>query len=133
MRFLLALAVAALVFATPLRADDASIQAVIEDQIAAFQRDDLETAFGHASPSIQGKFGDPERFGQMVESGYPMIWRPRGYQMLGTEETPLGPRQTVLFEDTTGAFWEADYLMRLVDGRWRIAGVSLRRAPGVSS
>ncbi|MEL6264840.1 MAG: hypothetical protein AAFR52_04190, partial [Pseudomonadota bacterium] len=32
-----------------------------------------------------------------------------------------------------GTAWEADYTMRLVDGDWRIAGVSLRRLPGISS
>ncbi|MEL6335870.1 MAG: DUF4864 domain-containing protein [Pseudomonadota bacterium] len=130
----LAVALVAVLLAAPLAmADDAAIRAVIEDQIADFQKNDLDGAFSHAAPSIQGKFGSPARFGQMVQSGYPMIWRPKRYEMLGLSETVLGQRQTVLFEDQNGAFWEADYTMRLIDGTWRIAGVTLRRAPGVAS
>jgi hypothetical protein len=118
----------------PARADDGSaIRAVIEDQIAAFQRDDLDAAFAHAAPGIQAKFGDPARFGQMVRQGYPMVWRPARVEMLGLETTPRGPTQSVLFEDGAGTLWQADYYMEEIDGRWRIAGVQIRRLPGVSS
>lgn len=134
-RFLAPLALAALLALPGLpRADEAAdIRGVIADQIAAFQRNDLDAAFAHASPGIQSRFGDPDRFGQMVRQGYPMVWRPSRFEMLALEETPRGPTQTVLFEDAAGHLWEADYIMQQVDGRWRIAGVSLRRLPGVSS
>ncbi|MEM7526748.1 MAG: DUF4864 domain-containing protein [Pseudomonadota bacterium] len=130
------LAVLAIVlFATlPGRADESTaIEAVIADQIDAFQRSDLGTAFSHASPVIQERFGSPSNFGQMVERGYPMIWRPRRWEMGEIVVGPRGPTQTVLFEDGDGTLWEADYLMQEVDGVWRINGVQLRRLPGASS
>ncbi|MEM6490264.1 MAG: DUF4864 domain-containing protein [Pseudomonadota bacterium] len=68
-----------------------------------------------------------------MQQGYPMIWRPERWEMGALNDTPGGPRQTVIFTDRDGVVWEADYLMREVDGTWRIAGVSLRRLPGVSS
>jgi hypothetical protein len=114
-------------------ADAAAIRGVIEDQIDAFRREDLARAYAHASPGIQGKFRDPATFATMVERGYPMIWRPERYEIGPLEDGPRGPVQTVVFVDGAGEVWEADYAMREVDGRWRIAGVTLRRLPGVSS
>lgn len=108
-----------------------SIPAVIEDQLAAFGRNDLDAAFAHASPGIRAMFGEAATFGRMVETGYPMIWRPVQHQMLELVETPAGPVQTVLFEDNAGRLHEAGYLMELVDGTWRIAGVALRQLPGI--
>lgn len=110
-----------------------AIGAVIRDQIAAFQRDDLDAAFAHASPSIQSKFGTAEVFGQMVARGYPMIWRPARYAIGELAEDSRGPVQTVTFVDETGTAYEADYLMERVDGVWRIDGVTLRRLPGTTS
>jgi len=112
---------------------DSAIQAVIEDQLAAFGRDDLSAAFEHASPGIQGIFETPENFGRMVRNGYPMVWRPARWEMLGVRDTGRGPVQTVLFEDRTGTLWEADYLMEEVDGEWRINGVELRKLQAIGS
>lgn len=107
------------------------IRAVIEDQLAAFRRDDLAAAFAHASPGIRAIFGSAETFGMMVETRYPMIWRPARHTMLRLQETAAGLVQTVLFEDRMGRLHEADYLMVQVDGIWRIAGVELRAMPGM--
>ena len=112
---------------------DAAIEAVIADQIAAFQRDDFEAAFGHASPGIRAKFGPPENFGTMVRQGYPMIWRPARVEYGALETRGDSYVKTVVFEDASGMLFEADYRMALVDGAWRIRGVRLRRLPGVSS
>ena len=78
---------------------DDSIQAVIADQIAAFQANDVDRAFTHAAPNIQKIFETPQRFGQMVRQGYPMVWRPARYQWLKIVQTEVGPVQVVLFED----------------------------------
>ena len=86
-----------------------------------------------ASPTIQSKFGTPEGFRYMVETGYPMIWRPARYEMLALAETAAGPVQTVLFQDREGRLYEAAYEMQLIDGVWRINGVRLRALPGVGS
>lgn len=124
-----------LVTALTARAEEsaAAIRAVIADQIDDFQRNDLEGAFAHASPGIQMQFGGPERFGLMVRQGYPMIWRPSGWDWRGLEARPRGWVQTVMFMDAAGRIYEADYIMVEVDGSWRIDGVLMRRLPGVAS
>lgn len=134
MRFLIPLLVA-LVATLPAKADDITnnIQAVIADQIDAFQRSDLDQAFSHASPKIQGIFETAGRFAQMVRGGYPMIWRPARWEMRNLENFDGTRVQIVLFEDQEGDLFEAAYEMQLVDGVWRINGVQLRRMPGVSS
>lgn len=134
---LTALLTALLIVFAPLtlRADEPgdSIQAVIADQIAAFQANDVERAFTHAAPNIQRMFQNPKRFGQMVQQGYPMVWRPARYQWLKIVETESGPVQVVLFEDQSGRLHEAGYLMQQIDGTWRINGVKLREIDGVGA
>jgi hypothetical protein len=103
-----------------------SIQAVIVSQLDALQANDLTAAFAHASPTIQSKFGTPEVFGRVVETGYPVIWRPARHEMLALIETATGWIQIVLFEDREGRLFEAVYDMRQIDGVWRINGVYLR-------
>jgi hypothetical protein len=135
MRRFLILALVMLVTAMPARAEEPadSIRAVIAAQLEALQANDLTGAFARASPMIQSKFRTPEIFGRMVETGYPMIWRPAGHQMLDLVETARGPVQKVMFQDRQGRFYEAAYEMVLVDGVWRIDGVYLRPAAGVGT
>lgn len=123
------------VAAAPARAGEPAdtIRAVIADQIDAFLAGDLEAAYAHASPMIQGKFPTPQVFGEMVRTGYPMIWRPRRVEMLDLTETARGPVQKVLVEDQAGRLYEAAYEMRLIDGRWRINGVYLRALPALGA
>ena len=52
------------------------IEATIAEQFDAFRGGDVQGAWAHASPTIQGLFGTPENFGRMVEQGYPMVWAP---------------------------------------------------------
>ncbi len=129
------LVLALLAGALPARAEEPadSIQAVIVSQLDALQANDPAAAFAHASPTIQSKFGTPEGFRHMVETGYPMIWRPARYEMLALAETAGGPVQIVLFQDREGRFFEAAYEMQLIDGVWRINGVYLRALPGIGS
>ncbi|MEM7424307.1 MAG: DUF4864 domain-containing protein [Pseudomonadota bacterium] len=110
-----------------------SFAAVISEQIAAFQRNDVAQAFTFASPTIQQIFKSPERFGRMVRDGYPMVWRPARFEMMQIVDTPSGPVQVVLFEDQSGRLHEAGYLMQMIDGRWRINGVKVRGMPGVGT
>src|SRR5918992_244948 len=106
--------------------DPAEIREVISSQIEAMRVDDLDTAFGFASPGIQRMFETPERFGQMVREGYPMVWRPRDLRFL--EPVPSAGRtvQPVLVTDESGALHVLDYEMVPLEGGWRIDGVSLR-------
>lgn len=112
--------------------DAAGIEAAIHAQIQAMRADDWAGAFAYASPAIQGLFRDPESFSRMVTTGYPMVWRPRNFTTGALTQTPRGLQQTMLFEDRQGRLFIADYLMQLVDGAWRINGVTIRPAPAES-
>ena len=135
MRRFMGLVLALLAAALPVRADEPadSIQAVIDSQLDALQANDLTAAFAHASPMIQSKFGTPEVFGRVVETGYPVIWRPASHEMLELIETATGRIQLVLFQDRAGRLFEAVYDMRQIDGVWRINGVYLRALQAAGS
>ena len=124
----------------PLRADAQgkggaadAIRAVISDQIAAFQADDLEAAFDFASPVIRRRFGTPGRFGAMVRQGYPMVWRPAKVSFLDLERRDGGPWQPVLLRGPAGALFIVDYQMVRVSGAWKINAVHVRKASGASA
>lgn len=112
----------------PASADEAAVQKVISDQIAAFQADDFDTAFTYASPNIKRLFGDADRFGQMVRNGYPMVWRPAEIEFLDAESAVGAVRQHVLIRDQEGVYYELQYDM--IDGEegWKINGVQVKRA-----
>jgi hypothetical protein len=57
-------------------ADQAAIRQVIQNQIAAFRRDDGAAAFSYASPSIRAQFGSPENFMHIVRNAYQPVYRP---------------------------------------------------------
>ena len=140
-RTLLALAV--LVFALPAstvaaaadvnEADRGAIRAVIEDQLAAFGRDDADAAFAHASPGIQTKFRTPEIFMHMVRTAYQPVYRPREVEFRDIVEIDGVPVQHVFFVGPGGELVIALYSMeRQPDGAWKIAGCSLVQAPDES-
>ncbi len=132
MRQLVLTALIVLALSLPVRANDAA-QKVISDQIAAFLEDDVETAFTFASPAIRRVFGTPERFGQMVRQGYPMVWRPADMRFLATEERSGALVQTVLIRDAAGALHVLEYRMIETDGGLRIDAVRLiEQTPGTA-
>lgn len=108
---------------------DSLAQGVITDQIRAFQADDFTTAFGHASPGIQRLFGSAERFAQMVQNGYPMVWRPGEVRFLDGSGTQGRHQQDVMITDRAGRLHVLRYDMVQIDGTWRIDGVTLLARP----
>jgi hypothetical protein len=84
---------------------------VIEAQIAAFLADDFAAAFDFASPNIQAIFGTPERFGQMVTQGYPMVHRPSEVRFLDQAERGGAIYQRVLIADAAGRLHVLEYEM----------------------
>ena len=115
-------------------ADRAAIQRVIEDQIAAFSRDDGEAAFAFAAPNIRAKFGNAEAFMAMVRAAYEPVYRPRQVDFVGIDETEALPVQEVRFEGPDGKAYLARYPMqRQPDGDWLIAGCYLFSVPGDSA
>lgn len=108
-------------------AEGEAIRDVIRQQMDAFDARDMPGAFAFASPDLQQMFGSPERFGQMVEEGYPMVWD-HGRVTFGDLADDDGRLwQRVYTRDAAGQEHALDYLMEQVDGAWRIAAV--RPAP----
>lgn len=113
----------------PARADEGAIRSVISSQIEAFQKDDFETAFTYASPTIKSIFGTPERFGSMVRQGYPMVWRPAEVNFLSTDTIAGQLWQNVLIRDAGGALHILEYQMIEGTEGWKINAVRVRKAP----
>jgi hypothetical protein len=103
-------------------------RAVIEAQIAAFLADDFVAAFDFASPNIQAIFQNPERFGQMVAQGYPMVHRPASIRFLEQSERGGAILQRVMITDAGGRLHVVEYEMIEAAGDFLINGV--RVIPG---
>ncbi|MEX5565964.1 DUF4864 domain-containing protein [Pseudophaeobacter sp. 1A16562] len=116
--------------ALPAGAEDRDrITGVIGAQIEAFRDDDVTRAFGFASPRIRSLFGTPERFGQMVERGYPMVLRPNQVRYLELREVAANLWQRVLITDQDGRLHLLDY--QVVEGGtdWKINAVQILKVP----
>ncbi len=107
-----------------------AIRTVIESQLEAFQRDDGLNAFSYASPTIQGRFQNPEIFMTMVRTGYRAVYRPREVDFRALRLVDGVPTQEVLFVGPDNQAVTAVYLMQQQsDGSWKINGVYLLRSP----
>jgi hypothetical protein len=111
--------------------DRAAIRGVIQDQMAAFMRDDGAAAFAFATPRLQAMFGTPERFMGMVRGGYEPVYRPRDVRFEALEWIDGTLVQAVHVVGPDGKPVLALYSMeRQPDGGWRIAGCTLVKPPG---
>lgn len=119
-----------LAWAAPLsKADETSVRAVIEGQLAALASDDARKAFSFSAPNVRESVGSPERFMAMVRAHYPAIYRPASTSFVKPEayDEP-GVRgaqalQRVHLLDNDGNSWVAIYsLQRQRDKTWRITG-----------
>ena len=133
------LVVPTLLCAPPARAADVdgasatAIRQVIQDQLAAFQRDDGAEAFSYASPGIQSMFQTPEIFMDMVRQGYPPVYRPRDVQFRDLKVEGNVIVQEVHFIGPDGRSVLARYTMeQQPDGSWRISGCYLTESPDLS-
>lgn len=106
--------------------DRGSIQAIITQQLEAFQHSDAAAAFSLASPMIQHMFETPDNFITMVERGYPPVYRPRR-SSFGSLETINGELiQKVILVGPDGQTYTALYTMeQQPDGVWKINGCRL--------
>ena len=129
MRALFAAMVLVLSVTTAQSQDSADIRQIIKDQIAALQADDFDRAFSYASPNIKRLFGTPDRFGMMVQDGYPMVYRPEDVTMLEQSQTPAGVVQRVMIRDAQGRLHFLAYQMVPAGDGWQINGVQLLRTP----
>ncbi len=110
-----------------------AIQATIQNQFNAFLQDDVATAFTFASPTIKSMFGTPENFGQMVQQGYPMVWRPADVKYLELRNVAGNLWQRVMVTDQAGRVHMLDYQMIETPDGWQINGVQLLPSAGVGA
>lgn len=106
--------------------DAINIRSVIEYQLAAFKKDDAQSAFAFASPAIQAQFGTPENFIQMVKTSYPAVYRPRSvfFEKITTIQENI--TQPVLLLAPDGIPLRALYFMeKQPNNIWRINGCFL--------
>ena len=117
-------------FTTPVFADDvAAAQSVIRAQEQALGRDDAAAAYSHAAPEIRQLFPQADIFLQMVQQGYPPVYRHKSFEF--GEARAAGGRiaQRVHIVDDNGEAWEALYtLEQQADGSLKITGCSLLKA-----
>ncbi|MBY6068791.1 DUF4864 domain-containing protein [Leisingera aquaemixtae] len=116
----------------PVFAQREPVTAVIGSQFEAFLNNDTETAFSFASPNIRRLFGTPERFGEMVRQGYPMVWRPAEVRYLDLRDVAGSLWQRVMITDQTGAVHLLDYQMVKMESGWKINAVHLLKGQGDS-
>ncbi len=113
----------------PVKAQDIDIQRVISGQINAFLADDFETAFTFAAPNIVNIFKTADRFGTMVQRGYPMVHRPASFRFAKLSDKSGEWLQKVELKDEAGRLFIADYVMEQTETGWKIKGVSVSEAP----
>ncbi len=109
------------------------IEAVIGDQLQAFEARDIDRAFSHASPTIKGIFGSPEVFGLMVRRGYPMVWAPGEVTYLDLAEIGGALWQRVEIIDQAGRRHYLGYQMVPGETGWKIGGVRILEAPDIAA
>jgi hypothetical protein len=115
----------------PSSADTESMRNVINRQLDAFARGDATTAFAQASPIIQAKFQNEEKFMAMVRQGYAALIQPDRVDFVDAKETPDGAVFGVRVFARDGSSWIAAYQMvRDESENWRIDGCQLVRASG---
>ena len=109
-------------------------QAVIRDQLTAFQTRDHERAFSHAAPGIKNIFKNTENFIGMVRRGYAPLYEPETFIFSRSREEDGRIFQEVLVTDKNGKQWQAIYtLEKQADGSWKIAGVAMEPFKGAST
>ena len=114
-------------------APNPAIERTIQNQFEAFLADDVDDAWTYASPNIQRLFQTPERFGRMVEEGYPMVWRPAEIDYLDLQTLGGLIVQRVQIIDGQGLAHVLGYQMIETEAGWQINGVRILRAPQVGA
>jgi hypothetical protein len=122
-----------LLFSLPvISGENEDVQATINGQFQAFLDDDVRQAFAFASPSIRSIFKTPQNFGDMVQRGYPMVWRPARVTFLDHKEVAQGRTQDVQIFDSAGTAHYLRYFVTQTPNGWKISGVQLLDAADFS-
>ncbi|HQS30974.1 MAG: hypothetical protein B7X59_10175 [Polaromonas sp. 39-63-203] len=106
--------------------DEKNIRAVVQGQLDALARDDADKAFSFAAPNVREALDTAPRFMDMVQRGYPVVYRPASVAYLKAEGSRGAAIQRVQMTDQAGEAWLATYtLQRQKSGAWRITGCSV--------
>lgn len=112
-------------------ADAAQVRSTVQNQLAAFAKDDAAKAFAYAAPNIRKTFGTAAAFLDMVRRSYPVVYRPASTAFLVVEGAGNQAVQRVQMQDAAGAAYLATYtLERVRDKTWRITGCQVAAAKG---
>ena len=109
------------------------ITGTIQNQFDAFSSDDFETAFTYASPFIKQLFGTHQNFGVMVSRNYPMVHRAEDVRFLELRSVAGALYQKVQVRDAASQIHFLDYQMIEDENGWKINGVQLIKASGLSA
>jgi hypothetical protein len=132
MRYLASLFVFLLFSLPVLAGEKEDVQATINGQFQAFLEDDVRRAFTFASPSIRSIFKTPQNFGDMVQRGYPMVWRPARVTYLEHKKGAEGHTQDVQIYDSAGTAHYLRYFVTQTPNGLKISGVQLLDAADFS-
>jgi Domain of unknown function (DUF4864) len=106
--------------------DEKQIRTVVQGQLDALAKDDAAKAFSFAAPNVREAFRTAPRFLDMVQRGYPVVYRPASVAFLKVEGKDRLAFQRVQMTDQAGEPWLATYsLERQKNGQWRITGCSV--------
>lgn len=107
-------------------ADEKSVRAVVEGQLAAFAKDDAAKAFSFAAPNVRKAVGSAAAFMAMVRRDYPVVYRPASSAFLKPEGSGDEVMQRVQLQDASGNAYLAIYSLERQKGNvWRITGCAL--------
>jgi hypothetical protein len=113
--------------AAPLTAaDEKTVRAVVQAQLAAFAKDDAAKAFSFAAPNVRKAVGTAEAFIAMVRRDYPVVYRPASVAFLKPEGKDGQVIQRVQMADAQGTSWLAVYSLQQQGNKaWRITGCAV--------
>lgn len=116
------------------KADARAIQATVQRQLDAFQKDDAAAAFAQASSTIQMQFGSADKFLEVVKARYQPVYRHRIAFFTEAQRVKGAVIQSVRLTDSDDRVWIALYRMaRENDGKWHILGCELLETTSVST
>lgn len=133
MKRMIAASLGIFIWAGAAQAQDSTVEDVITSQLQAFNDRDIDAAWQYASPTIKGMFGTSEKFGKMVQDGYPMVWDNSDVRFLDADEFQDRTRQEVQIQGPGGLFYILDYQMIDTPDGWQIDSVQVIPSPEVFS
>ena len=107
------------------------IRDAISDHVRAVSSKNPERLFDTLSPVIQEHYGTSDRFLKALQNELVPLTQVRTYAFGPIAREAEDALQTVIFADTAGREWEAEFrLQRQGDGRWVIHGCLVEPAIG---